>query len=152
MISLWRFVANSGCSTADNQAKKFKWISVPWNGENRMQPRRRSRTFKSSWLHPLLSQFSEQQGIPTDAAIRQVSLRIVSTFDCQAVYGFQVTDWNICTSGQGGVGICGGDSGGPLYVVSSGRKVLVCVICILFKLVTIYCLFIGGICEKNMLR
>ena len=39
---------------------------------------------------------------------------IISNNDCAAVYGSSIRDSSICTSGQGGVGTCNGDSGGPL--------------------------------------
>ncbi|XP_073946333.1 brachyurin-like [Choristoneura fumiferana] len=67
----------------------------------------------------------QQLGIQQTASVSHVALRIVSTFYCRSVFGFTVTEWNMCTDGLGGVGVCGGDTGGPLVVYSHGRSVLV---------------------------
>ncbi|GBP41783.1 Brachyurin [Eumeta japonica] len=59
-----------------------------------------------------------------DASLRQVKLRIIPNSDCRKVYR-SITDSHICTSGVGGVGTCGGDSGGPLALEKNGEKILV---------------------------
>ncbi|KOB74999.1 Chymotrypsin-like serine protease [Operophtera brumata] len=51
---------------------------------------------------------------------------VITTQLCQASFtSTYVTASSICTSGWGGVGICGGDSGGPLFILRNGRPVLV---------------------------
>lgn len=68
-------------------------------------------------------------GISQSTFRREVDVQVLANAQCQAVYGSaNILESNICTNGAGGVGICGGDSGGPLTVVSNGQRVLVSVI------------------------
>lgn len=57
--------------------------------------------------------------------ISQVQLRVITVSECQATFGHFARDTNVCTSGAGGVGLCGGDSGGPLTIFRDGQTVLV---------------------------
>lgn len=68
---------------------------------------------------------SSDENITAAQSLRKVTAMVVNNLDCQTVYGFNVINSNICTSGQGNVGPCGGDSGGPLTVSLSGDDVLV---------------------------
>ncbi|GBP46317.1 Chymotrypsin BI [Eumeta japonica] len=56
--------------------------------------------------------------------VRDVNLKVISLTNCRGIYGNIVLDSNICTSGSGGVGICRGDSGGPLTINIGNRPVL----------------------------
>ncbi|XP_072949846.1 transmembrane protease serine 9-like [Epargyreus clarus] len=67
----------------------------------------------------------DQVGVSVLQVVNQVDLTVISTEACQAVYGTWAQDTNICTDGTDGVGICGGDIGGPLYVVRDETPVLV---------------------------
>ncbi|XP_075977377.1 transmembrane protease serine 9-like [Anticarsia gemmatalis] len=64
-------------------------------------------------------------GIPSTQRISAVTLPIISNAACTAVYGEWMHNTNICTSGAGGRGTCGGDSGGPLAVLINNSRVLV---------------------------
>lgn len=57
--------------------------------------------------------------------VRNVFLRVITNQECGAVYGGFIQDSNVCTCGWGGVGICRGDSGGPLIVQNQGQDVLI---------------------------
>ncbi|XP_075977382.1 transmembrane protease serine 9-like [Anticarsia gemmatalis] len=58
--------------------------------------------------------------------VSHVVLQVISVAQCQATYGpGPVTESTLCTSGAGGVGICGGDSGGPLALNFNGRPILI---------------------------
>lgn len=61
----------------------------------------------------------------TNTMARNVFLQLISLEQCRAAYGSIVLNSNICTSGEGGVGICRGDSGGPLTVNYMGQEVLI---------------------------
>lgn len=62
----------------------------------------------------------------TNTMVRHVILQVIPLEQCRAKYGNIVLDTNICTSGEGGVGICQGDSGGPLVVYNAdGREILI---------------------------
>ncbi|XP_053608775.1 brachyurin-like [Plodia interpunctella] len=67
----------------------------------------------------------QESSISLDASIRHVSLQVISVAQCQRVYGIYAQASTICTNGAGGVGICGGDSGGPLLVNRNGINYLV---------------------------
>ncbi|XP_038206516.1 collagenase-like [Zerene cesonia] len=57
---------------------------------------------------------------------RQVNLRVITNAECRNVYGSaSVVASTICTSGAGGVGTCGGDSGGPLQIGSGSGRTLI---------------------------
>ncbi|KAI8432347.1 hypothetical protein MSG28_004760 [Choristoneura fumiferana] len=67
----------------------------------------------------------QQTGVTTSTVVSHVTLQVITVAQCQATFGFWALDSNICTNGAGGVGICGGDSGGPLTVVRNGQNILV---------------------------
>ncbi|XP_075977085.1 collagenase-like [Anticarsia gemmatalis] len=47
---------------------------------------------------------------------RHVRLQVITNAECQRTYGRSVIASTLCTSGAGGIGTCGGDSGGPLAI------------------------------------
>ncbi|XP_075976762.1 brachyurin-like [Anticarsia gemmatalis] len=58
--------------------------------------------------------------------VSHVNLQVITVAQCQATYGTDsVAQTTLCTSGAGSVGICGGDSGGPLALNHNGRLVLI---------------------------
>ncbi|XP_072930866.1 brachyurin-like [Epargyreus clarus] len=67
----------------------------------------------------------QQVGISVNAVVSHVSLQVISEAQCSAVFGHWAQPSNICTNGVGGVGVCNGDSGGPLYVTRNGQRILV---------------------------
>ncbi|XP_063822631.1 brachyurin-like [Ostrinia nubilalis] len=69
--------------------------------------------------------YSDAVSPTTNTMARFVSLQVISLDQCRGVFGNAVLDSNICTNGYGGVGICRGDSGGPLTVTYHGEKILV---------------------------
>uniref|UniRef100_A0A2A4JLS3 Peptidase S1 domain-containing protein n=1 Tax=Heliothis virescens TaxID=7102 RepID=A0A2A4JLS3_HELVI len=64
-----------------------------------------------------------------NASLRDVYVTVMNNTQCQAIYGSYVTSANICTSGEGSKGACGGDGGGPLilrrYLGAAGKDLLV---------------------------
>lgn len=57
--------------------------------------------------------------------LSSVTLRVITNAECQATFGATVRATNICTSGEGGRSVCSGDSGGPIALVSGGRRIVV---------------------------
>ncbi|XP_075977378.1 transmembrane protease serine 9-like [Anticarsia gemmatalis] len=68
---------------------------------------------------------ADGSGIPTSQRISAVNLPVITNAACRAVYPSWVHNTNICTSGAGGRGTCGGDSGGPLAVLINNSRVLI---------------------------
>ncbi|KAG6442445.1 hypothetical protein O3G_MSEX002342 [Manduca sexta] len=66
-----------------------------------------------------------QVGVSLDTSVRHVNLQVISIAECRRTYQTSVIDSTLCTSGQGGVGVCGGDSGGPLVLNLWGRLILI---------------------------
>lgn len=58
-------------------------------------------------------------------SLHMAILRVISNAECRSVYGDVVQDSHVCTSGTGRIGICRGDTGGPLVVSSTWRNILV---------------------------
>ncbi|XP_026330914.1 transmembrane protease serine 9-like [Hyposmocoma kahamanoa] len=68
-------------------------------------------------------------GIGQDQNLQHVRLSVMENSVCQALFiPTLVQPTNICTSGVGSVGACGGDSGGPLSITLNGRNVLIGVV------------------------
>uniref|UniRef100_A0A2A4JGD4 Peptidase S1 domain-containing protein n=1 Tax=Heliothis virescens TaxID=7102 RepID=A0A2A4JGD4_HELVI len=69
---------------------------------------------------------SDNGNIGSNQQLSSVTLPVITNAQCAAVYGpMFVHNSNICTSGAGGRGTCGGDSGGPLAVDSNNRRILI---------------------------
>ncbi|KAG6450172.1 collagenase [Manduca sexta] len=65
-------------------------------------------------------------GISQHQRLSSVNLPIIDNSVCVSAYGPNVIrNTQICTSGQGGRNICRGDSGGPLFINSGNRRILV---------------------------
>ncbi|GBP49198.1 Collagenase [Eumeta japonica] len=64
--------------------------------------------------------------INREQILHATQVQIITNEECAAVFGSQVVQsTNICTSGTGGVGLCGGDEGGPLALNSNNQRILV---------------------------
>lgn len=60
---------------------------------------------------------------PQSDVLKKVRLRIVSDASCKSVFGNQITPHNLCAGyPPGGRDSCGGDSGGPLWMLSNGQQ------------------------------
>ncbi|CAG9788168.1 unnamed protein product [Diatraea saccharalis] len=58
---------------------------------------------------------SDGPNISTNEILHSVNVPVITNLQCFSTFGPFVRDTNICTSGAGGMNICTGDSGGPLY-------------------------------------
>lgn len=68
---------------------------------------------------------SDGGSLTANQYLSHVNLNIISNTLCSLSFPLIVQASNICTSGIGGVGTCGGDSGGPLIVQRNNRPILV---------------------------
>ncbi|KAL0878879.1 hypothetical protein ABMA27_003890 [Loxostege sticticalis] len=57
--------------------------------------------------------------------ISSVNLRVITNNECRNVYGNFIQNSHLCTSGAGGVGVCLGDTGGPLVATINRRRVII---------------------------
>ncbi|KPJ20544.1 Collagenase [Papilio machaon] len=71
---------------------------------------------------------NDSEDITTGQVARRRNLEVIRNEACAQAYGFNVIASTLCTSGQGNVGPCGGDSGGPLALNLSGQRVLIGVV------------------------
>ncbi|CAG9788349.1 unnamed protein product [Diatraea saccharalis] len=68
----------------------------------------------------------QQTGVTLAQSVSHVNLQVITEVQCRAVFGPTfILPSTLCTNGAGGVGVCRGDSGGPLFVNRSGRRVLI---------------------------
>ncbi|XP_026333401.1 collagenase-like [Hyposmocoma kahamanoa] len=67
-----------------------------------------------------------QNSFPITTSLYHTTVRIITNADCQSSFNnYNLHVGHLCTSGQGAVGTCDGDSGGPLTVVRNSRRILV---------------------------
>nr|XP_049700491.1 LOW QUALITY PROTEIN: collagenase-like [Helicoverpa armigera] len=57
--------------------------------------------------------------------INSVNLQVITNAVCANSYGNVIQSHHLCTSGAGRVGVCGGDTGGPLVTTVNGRRILI---------------------------
>lgn len=69
--------------------------------------------------------YSDLTNPTTNTMVRNIFLHTIPIEQCRGIYGALVLDSNICTNGVGGVGICRGDSGGPLTINVEGNEILI---------------------------
>lgn len=56
--------------------------------------------------------------------VKSVSLQVITNTVCSNTYSV-IQSHHLCTSGAGRIGICGGDTGGPLVATVNNRRVLI---------------------------
>lgn len=61
----------------------------------------------------------------TSTFLRFVNLQVITNLACRVRFPTIIQDSTICANGEGNVGGCNGDSGGPLSVQSNGQSLLV---------------------------
>ncbi|XP_059045154.1 brachyurin-like [Achroia grisella] len=71
---------------------------------------------------------SDGGSISLNQSLSSVTLPVISNGECLSVYGNVIIDSTLCTSGNGGRGICSGDSGGPLATWIKATRFLIGVI------------------------
>nr|QRN45220.1 collagenase 1-like [Tineola bisselliella] len=71
---------------------------------------------------------SDHQGITQAQFLSHVTIPVITNAQCAQTFGATVVASTICTSGAGGRGTCGGDSGGPVVTNVGGRRVLIGVV------------------------
>ncbi|GBP41788.1 Collagenase [Eumeta japonica] len=64
-------------------------------------------------------------GIGNNQFLSHVWLQVITNAVCQQTFGNIIIASTLCTSGAGGVGTCGGDSGGPLALDWGGQRILI---------------------------
>nr|ABR88233.1 chymotrypsin-like protease C3 [Heliothis virescens] len=57
--------------------------------------------------------------------ISSVNLQVITNAVCTNSYGNVIQSHHLCTSGAGRVGVCGGDTGGPLVTTVNNRRILI---------------------------
>ncbi|XP_028034820.1 brachyurin-like [Bombyx mandarina] len=68
---------------------------------------------------------SNDNGIASNQFLSHVRLTVISNNICNLVFPFILQTSNICTSGFGFIGTCGGDSGGPLIIYRNNEPILI---------------------------
>lgn len=68
---------------------------------------------------------NDSESITNNQVARRRNVEVIRNEACATAYGFNVVASTLCTSGQGNVGPCGGDSGGPLSLSYSGHRYLI---------------------------
>ncbi|KAL0829280.1 hypothetical protein ABMA28_004093 [Loxostege sticticalis] len=83
-------------------------------------------TFVGEWAVAAGFGKTTDQQVGASTVVSHVSLRVITVHECRMVFGSNfVFESTLCTSGQGFVGVCGGDSGGPLFVERNGQRLLI---------------------------
>ncbi|KAJ8719658.1 hypothetical protein PYW08_011833 [Mythimna loreyi] len=68
---------------------------------------------------------SDGGSISSNQFLSHASVSVITNSDCSWAFPLVLQSSNICTSGLGGVGFCGGDSGGPLIINRNNRQLLI---------------------------
>ncbi|GBP41792.1 Collagenase [Eumeta japonica] len=93
-------------------------IALPTNALN--------QNFAGQWAWASgFGRTSDSAGISNNQFLSHVRLQVITNAVCQQTFGNIVIASTICTSGAGGVGTCGGDSGGPLALDWGGQRILI---------------------------
>ncbi|XP_075977061.1 brachyurin-like [Anticarsia gemmatalis] len=64
-------------------------------------------------------------GVGLLQTLSSVNLRVINNNECRNVYGNTIQGTHLCTNGAGGVGVCHGDTGGPLTTTVNSRRILI---------------------------
>ncbi|GBP41796.1 Collagenase [Eumeta japonica] len=99
-----------------NYSNNIRNIALPTNALN--------QNFAGQWAWA--SGFGRTRaGIGNNQFLSHVRLQVITNAVCQQTFGWYIIASTICTSGAGGVGTCGGDSGGPLALDWGGQRILI---------------------------
>nr|AAC36149.1 chymotrypsinogen-like protein [Plodia interpunctella]AAC36150.1 chymotrypsinogen-like protein [Plodia interpunctella] len=72
---------------------------------------------------------SDGQGsFPTTTSLHQTTVQVITNAVCQKSFDITLHGSHLCTNGQGGVGSCDGDSGGPLTTIRNNRRTVIGVV------------------------
>ncbi|KAJ8719897.1 hypothetical protein PYW07_011940 [Mythimna separata] len=117
-------------STLNNDVAMISFRSVPYSNAVRAvalpSGALLSSNFAGAWAQAAgYGKTSDAAGISQNQFQSHVSLQVVTNAACAQFFGGIVVPSTLCTSGAGGAGTCGGDSGGPLAVSSGGARVLI---------------------------
>ncbi|KAL0870358.1 hypothetical protein ABMA27_005368 [Loxostege sticticalis] len=66
-----------------------------------------------------------QNSFPPTTSLQYIDLPIITNQVCQRSFQLNIHGSHLCTSGNGRVGTCDGDSGGPLTVIHNRRRIQV---------------------------
>ncbi|XP_013183844.2 chymotrypsin BI [Amyelois transitella] len=69
-----------------------------------------------------------QTSFPTTSALHQTTVKVITNAVCQNSFQITLHGSHLCTNGDGGVGSCDGDSGGPLTTVWKNQRTLIGVV------------------------
>ncbi|XP_063828628.1 brachyurin-like [Ostrinia nubilalis] len=120
--------------TPSNLSNDIAVIYLPWaiSFSNVIQPIALPsswdlhQTFEGQWAVAAGFGKTTDSQVGPSAQINQVNLQVISEQACRNVYGANfVFPSTLCTSGLGFVGVCSGDSGGPLFVTRNGQRTLI---------------------------
>ncbi|KAJ8720265.1 hypothetical protein PYW07_012308 [Mythimna separata] len=64
------------------------------------------------------------QSVSLTQTVKSVTLQVITNQVCANTYSV-IQSHHLCTSGAGGIGICGGDTGGPLVATVNNRRILI---------------------------
>ncbi|XP_045502474.1 collagenase-like [Colias croceus] len=124
-----RMHENWNWNTANNDVAM---ITINWVGfNNNIQPinlASGSSDYVGTWaIAAGYGRTSDSQGgVPSNTSQRHVSIRVITNAECRNTFGSAIIIAStLCTSGEGGRGTCGGDSGGPLYIGSGTGRTLI---------------------------
>ncbi|GBP43790.1 Collagenase [Eumeta japonica] len=98
-------------------------ITITWvffsNNIRRISLATGTNSFAGTWAWASgFGRTSDGAAIPNNQVLSHVSLQVITNAVCQQTFGSDVIASTLCTSGAGGRGTCGGDSGGPLAISS----------------------------------
>ncbi|GBP41799.1 Collagenase [Eumeta japonica] len=104
----------------------ISWVNYSNTIRNIALPVGLNQDFANQWAWASgFGRTSDSAGISTNQFLSHVRLQIITNVVCRLTYGTIIQASTLCTSGSGGVGTCGGDSGGPLALDWGGQRLLV---------------------------
>ncbi|GBP41798.1 Collagenase [Eumeta japonica] len=93
-------------------------IALPTNALN--------QNFAGQWAWASgFGRTSDTAAIGTNQVLSHVRVQVITNAVCQQTFGNFIFASTLCTSGAGRVGVCSGDSGGPLALDWGGQRILI---------------------------